>query len=700
MNQKFFNRELAWLEFNWEVLEEALDPEVPLFDRLFFLSVVANNLDEFFMVRVAGLKRDEREGMTERCPAGMTPREQLKAISDRAHEQVNKTYLCLNESVGPAAAEQGLKIQRWKNLSESERHHLEYQFHEDFFPVLTPMGIDFSHPFPLLQNLSINLCVLLERNEEDEHDRLAIVPIPSVLPRFVELPTEEGNEFVPLEEIVRQHLSAIFPGQKILDTVVLRITRDSELDLDGDAPSLLAEVEREVRNRRSNNPVRLELESSIQEGFLQILKDLIKLEDEDVYLVPGFLALSALSELAFLPGYDDHHFQPQPPQPVQEFEATEDIWEAIRKGDILLHHPFQSFDPVVELLKTAAADPDVLAIKQTLYRTSRNSPIIKALTDAALAGKQVCVLIELMARFDEERNIQGARRLEEAGAHVIWGIMGLKTHAKICLIVRREPSGIRRYVHLGTGNYNERTAKLYTDYGVLTASDTFGRDASSFFNALTGYSDIPEFHHVIMAPYQLRDRLLFLVNREVSRAQDGLAARITLKMNSLADPTLIESLYHASQAGVKIRCNVRGICCLRPGVSGLSENIRVVSIIDRYLEHARVYHFHNGGNDEVYLSSADWMPRNLDRRIELLFPLVDPDVKQKVMENLEIYFGDNRSARVLQKEGSYIHMGSKGEPELRSQAYFYDQARRQGKSATARPPLQLVPKERAKVEGA
>ncbi|MDP6357585.1 MAG: polyphosphate kinase 1 [Planctomycetota bacterium] len=699
MNQKFFNRELAWLGFNWEVLEEALDPEVPLFDRLFFLSIVANNLDEFFMVRIAGLKRDEREGKKSKCPAGMTPVEQLKAISEKAHEQVHKTYVCLNDSVGPAAAELGLKIHRWKDLSESERHHLEYRFHEDFFPVLTPMGIDFSHPFPLLQNLSINLGVLLERDKGEEHDRLAIVPIPSVLPRFVELPSDEGNEFVPLEEIVRQHLASIFPGQKILDTVVLRITRDSELDLDGDAPSLLAEVERELRNRRTNNPVRLEVESDIEDNFLQILKDLLGLESDDIYFIPGIQDLSALSDLAFLPGYDDHHFESQPPQRVPELEEADDIWEAIRTRDILLHHPYDSFDPVVGMLKTAAADPDVLAIKQTLYRTSRNSPVIEALTAAALAGKQVCVLIELMARFDEERNIEGARQLEEAGAHVIWGMMGLKTHAKVCLVVRREPAGIRRYVHLGTGNYNERTAKLYTDFGVLTVSDTFGKDASSFFNALTGYSDIPEYHHMIMAPYQLRDRLLFLVNREVARAQDGLAARITLKMNSLVDPTLIESLYRASQAGVEVLCNVRGICCLRPGVPGLSEKIKVVSIIDRYLEHSRIYHFLNGGNDEVYLSSADWMPRNLDRRIELLFPLVDPNVKQKMLDNLEIYFEDNRNARVLQQDGSYQRCSPNGQPELRCQVYFYEEARRQRKSATARPPSQLVPRER-KAEGA
>lgn len=695
MNKTFFNRELAWLGFNEQVLAEALDPEVPLLERLRFLCIVCNNLDEFFMVRVAGLKREVREGARERCPAGMTPTEQLEAISRRAHELVRDTYHCAVEDVLPKVAGAGVRLHSWQELSESERDYLSRVFHDEIFPVLTPLAIAPGRPFPTLQNLSLYLAVLIAPDKGETERRLAIVQLSSRLPRFIRLPGTETYDYVLLEDLVRQHLELLFEGQKILDRVVFRVTRDSELDPDGDAPSWITEIEEELRKRRTNHPVRLEVDRVVDPDFLGILKDRIGMDDPDVYLIPGPLELSAFSELADLEGFDLLHYEPYQPQPLLELQQAGDIWTLIKKKDLLLYHPYDSFDPVVEMVRKAASDPDVLAIKQTLYRTSRNSPIIKALTEAAQNGKHVCVLIELMARFDEGRNIEGARQLEDAGAHVIWGIVGLKTHAKICLVVRREPQGIQRYLHLGTGNYNERTARLYSDYGLLTADDDLGIDASSFFNAVTGFSDVPKFRHFVMAPYQLREELMSLVKRETKVAEGGQPARITLKMNSLVDPKLIKALYQASQAGVEIRANVRGICCLRPGVPGLSENIRVVSIIDRFLEHPRVCHFRNGGSDEVYLSSADWMPRNLDRRIELLFPVLDAKVRRELIDSLDIYFEDNRSARVLQPTGEYVRRTTAaGEPELRTQQELYERAVRAREKGIGQPPTQLEPRDR------
>jgi polyphosphate kinase len=695
VKEKFFNRELAWLGFDGQVLEEALDLEVPLLERLKFLSIVSNNLDEFFMVRVAELKRKEREGSRSRCPAGMTPAEQLAAISGHAHDLVRRTYDCAVGEVLPRLAKKGIRLHAWPELGESEQDYLSRVFHNEVHPVLTPLAIAPDRPFPVLPNLCLNLGVLLEPGKGETDLRLAIVLLPPRLPRFIRLPDTGSHDYVLLEDVVRHHLGQLFEGQKILDKVVFRITRDSELDPDGDAATWITEIEEELRKRRTNLPVRLEVEQSIEKGFLDILKRRIGLEDPDIYLIPGPLDLKAFFELTDLQGFDNLHYEPYPPQPLVELDEAEDIWSLIRKKDILLYHPYDSFDPVVQMLRSAASDSGVLAIKQTLYRTSRDSPIIEALIEAAQNGKHVCVLVELMARFDEERNIEGARRLEDAGAHVIWGIVGLKIHAKICLIVRREPQGIRRYVHLGTGNYNERTARLYTDYGLLTADENIGVDASSFFNALTGFSDVPKFQHLVMAPYQLREKLKALVLREAKIAQGGQPGRITLKMNSLVDPKLIEALYKASQAGVQVLANVRGICCLRPGVPGLSENIRVVSIIDRFLEHPRVYHFRNGGNDEVYLSSADWMPRNLDRRVELLFPLLDAEVRQRLIASLAVYFEDNRSARVLQPDGVYVRRKpGPGELELRTQGFLHQNAVRERERKTGRPPTQLVPRDR------
>jgi len=695
VNGTFFNRELAWLGFNEQVLAEALDPEVPLLERLRFLSIVSNNLDEFFMVRVAGLKREVREGSRKRCAAGMTPTEQLDAISRRAHELVRDTYDCAVKDVLPKVAEAGIRLHSWQELSESEQDYLSRVFHDEIFPILTPLATAPGRPFPILQNLSLYLAVLIPPDKDETELRLAIVQLSSRLPRFIRLPGTDGHDYLLLEDLVRQHLEQLFEGQKILDRVVFRVTRDSELDPDGDAPSWITEVEEELRKRRTNHPVRLEVEEAIDPDFLGILKGRIGLNDPDVHLIPGPLEMSAFSELADLQGFDLLHYEPYQPQPLLELRQADDIWTLIKEKDLLLYHPYDSFDPVVEMIRKAASDPDVVAIKQTLYRTSRDSPVIEALTEAAQNGKHVCVLIELMARFDEGRNIEGARQLEDAGAHVIWGIVGLKTHAKVCLVVRREPHGIQRYIHLGTGNYNERTARLYSDYGLLTADEDVGIDASSFFNAVTGFSDVPKFHHFVMAPYQLREEFMSLVKRETKVAEGGQPARITLKMNSLVDPKLIKALYKASQAGVEIRANVRGICCLRPGVPGLSENIQVVSIIDRFLEHPRIYHFRNGGSDEVYLSSADWMPRNLDRRIELLFPVLDAKVRQDLVDSLDIYFEDNRSARVLQPTGEYVRRTpAAGEPELRTQQLLYERAVRAREKGAGQPPTQLEPRDR------
>lgn len=691
---RFFNRELAWLAFNQQVLQEAVDEKVPLLERMRFLSIVANNLDEFFMVRVAGLKSDVDEGKGRPCPAGMSPQSQLAAISDAAHEHVRRTYECAINSVLPALEEHGIRLAAWDEATVAQQAHLSEMFHENIFPVLTPLAIDTAHPFPILQNLSVNLAVLLEPANGEDEQRLAIVQIPAGIQRFVSIPGSETHHYILLEEIVQAHLKPLFVGQQILDSAVFRITRDSELDFDGDAQSFLAAIESELQKRLTNNPVRIEVDAGIATEFLDLLKRTIKLPDQDIYLINGPLDLSSFSFLPDMDGFESIHYEPLPPQMRNEFEDADDIWSLIRNEDILLHHPYDSFDPVVELIETAASDPDVLAIKQTLYRTSRDSPIVAALTEAAQNGKQVCVLIELMARFDEERNIEGARSLKDAGAHVIEGIVGLKTHSKICLIVRREPDGIRRYVHLGTGNYNEMTARLYTDFGLMTVDDNIGADASNFFNALTGYSDVPTFRQFIMAPHDLRDRSVSLIHRETRRAEHGQQANITAKMNSLADPEIIAALYEASQAGVRIRLNVRGICCLRPGIKGLSENITVISIIDRFLEHARIYHFYNGGEEEIYLASADWMPRNLDRRIELMFPVLDKNVCDQISENLEVYFQDNSKARVLQPDGSYSRRKpSPGESVRRSQNDFYNFAKESRRKKTAKPPVQFVPRE-------
>jgi polyphosphate kinase len=678
----FINRELSWLAFNYRVLEEAMDATVPLLDRLKFAIIVSTNLDEFFMVRVAGLKNAVQEGDSTPDLAGLTPRQQLHVVSERAHEMVETLGQTLTDQILPALAEQGVRIVPLASLEPPQRGHLSRYFRSEVLPALTPLAIDASRPFPRLANLTLNLGVLLSPAGEEEEPRLGVVQVPSGLRRLVRPIGGEGASYVLLEEIIRSELAALFPGQRILDSALFRIVRDAEMELDDEGGrDFLQAVEEELRKRRSNRVVRLEVEAGVGDALLGVLVHRLDIEVPDIYHVRGPLDVRALQPLVELPALERLREPVLKPVPALDPSEQQEIFDLLRQRDVLLHHPYESFDPVVAFVTAAARDPDVLAIKQTLYRTSGDSKVVMALAEAAENGKQVTVLVELMARFDELSNIRWARSLEESGAHVIYGIRGYKTHAKICLVVRRGRQGIERFVHLGTGNYNEKTARLYTDFGLMTADQAIGEDASAFFNALTGYSDPPRMKKLVMAPSTLRERFLRLIEREQRRAEEGQAAEIRAKMNSLVDEELIRALYDASRAGVKIRLNVRGICGLRPGVKGVSDTIEVVSIVDRFLEHSRVYYFRNGGDEEVYLSTADWMPRNLDRRIELLFP-VSPDCRKKVLEVVDFMFQDNVKARRLMPDGTYRRKRpAKGEEVFRAQLRVYEQTRRSAERA-------------------
>jgi polyphosphate kinase len=669
----FFNREISWLRFNARVLEEAKDASNPLLERLKFAAIFASNLDEFFMVRVAATQHELDEGGSGPDLAGLTPAQQLGQISLEVHQLVQTLYATLSTEILPALAVRGLRILSLAELEAPQRASLSRYFRDEVLPALTPLAIDSSRPFPLLANLSLDLALLLAPAEEGGPPRLAVVQVPAMLPRLVRVPGGEATSFVCLEEIIRSELPVLFPGQTIVDSTVFRIARDAEIELDDEGGrDFLRAVEEELQARRRSRVVRLEVESSVGEDLLGILVDSLQVQKDDVYRIPGALDIRAFMRLVQLPLLEDLRDPPLRPLPLAELAEREDLFEVLKERDILVHHPYDSFEPVANFISRAAEDPDVLAIKQTLYRTTGDSPVVQALARGAEQGKQVTVVVELLARFDEQTNIQWARQLEKAGAHVIYGIRGYKTHAKICLVVRRGRRGIERYVHLGTGNYNEQTARVYTDFGLMTSDRAIGEDASAFFNALTGYSDPPRMKKLVMAPTGLRERLLYLIGREKRRAEAGQAAEIRGKMNSLADEELIRALYEASAAGVRIRLNVRGICCLRPGVKGVSQGIEVVSIVDRFLEHARIFYFRNGGDEEVYLSSADWMPRNLDRRIELLFPVEAPECRQKVMEALDAMFQDNVKSRWLQTDGTYKKRRvGRGEEPFRAQIHIY-----------------------------
>jgi polyphosphate kinase len=673
----FLSRELSWLEFNGRVLEEACDPASPLLDRLKFACIAASNLDEFFMVRVAALKNALAEGDTAPDVAGLSPAQQLQRISERAHAMVDELYGALTGDILPPLAERGLKLVRVGDLEPPARETLARYYREEVLPALTPLAIDASRPFPMLAGLSLNLAVLLGPGEGQEEPRLAVVQVPARLPRLVRPPGVEGLVHVLLENVIWADLASLFPGQEIRDVAAFRVARDAELDFDDEGGRDLMEVvEEELRNRRRSGVVRLEVEDGVSEPLLALLASRLEVGPEDTYRIRGPVDIRPLMSLVDLPLLEDLREPPLRPQATVEV-AGQALFALLDERDVVLHHPYEAFDPVVSLLASAAEDPDVLAIKQTLYRTSGDSPIVRSLARAAENGKQVTALVELLARFDEQSNIRWARRLEEAGCHVIYGIRGYKTHSKIALVVRRGPKGIRRYVHLGTGNYNERTARLYTDFGLITSDPQVGEDASAFFNALTGYSDPPRTRKLVMAPTQLRDRILRLVNRERQRAEAGAPAEIRAKMNSLVDEDIIRALYDAARAGVRIRLAVRGICCLRPGLKAVSEGIEVVSVVDRFLEHSRIFHFRNGGDEEVYLSSADWMPRNLDKRIELLFPVESPEGRQKALLALDAIFQDNVKARRLQPDGSYKRRRpARGEDPYRSQVELHREAKR------------------------
>jgi polyphosphate kinase len=674
----FLNRELSWLEFDGRVLEEAMDASNPLLERLKFATIVASNLDEFFMVRVAALKNDLLEGDVSPDLAGLSPGQQLQEISVRAHDIVERLYRTISSEILPALAERGIRIIPVADLDATQRAAVSRHFRDEVLPALTPLAIDVSRPFPMLSGLSLNLGLLLAPGDGEEQPRLAVVQVPARLPRLVRPAGVGPNSYVFLEDVIRAELPALFPGQTVLEAAAFRVSRDAEVELDDEGgQDYLEAIEEELKKRRRSQVVRLEAEAVASEALLARLQERLAVTPGDVYRVAGPLDPRALFSLVELPALEDLRDTPLKPLLALDVNEQENMFAILDERDILLHHPYEAFDPVVSFVSHAAEDPDVLAIKQTLYRTSGNSPVVRALSRAAEQGKQVTVLVELMARFDEQSNIRWAKSLEESGAHVIYGIRGYKTHAKICLVVRRGSRGIRRYVHLGTGNYNDKTARLYTDFGLMTSDLEIGKDASAFFNALTGYSDPPKMKKLHMAPTSLRDKTLGFIDRERRRAESGQAAEIRAKMNSLVDEDIIRALYDASRAGVKIQLNVRGICCLRPGVKGVSETIEVVSIVDRFLEHARIFHFRNGGDEEVYLSSADWMPRNLDRRIELLFPVESAEGRAKVLEALDAMFQDNVKSRRLQADGSYRRRRlAKGEEPFRAQLHLYREGKR------------------------
>jgi polyphosphate kinase len=672
---RFFNRELSWLEFNQRVLDEALNPDVPPLERLKFLAITASNLDEFFMVRVGGLKILSAAGVTTRDPAGLTPREQLDRIGERTRRMVRDQYACFQKSLEPELAAAGIRRVDAASLTAPHRCHLEAQFNPTCFSVLTPLAIQPDTPVPLLAGLVLHVVVRLEPRE-DRKTRLAVLPLGQPLPRFLPLPGDARHTTVLLEDAVRASVGSFFPGETVLETAVFRLTRNADLSVQNeDSADFLAEMQQVLDARRQSRCVRLEVEAGASAELVAELRRLLDVEEADVYAVPGPLALSDFLPLTSLEGFDDLRDKPWPPQSSLTPGSGVSIFDVLDKGDILLVHPYDGFAPVLALVEEAAADPQVLAIKQILYRTSRNSRMIAALRRAAENGKYVTAVVELKARFDEARNMDWARELERTGVKVFYGVKDLKTHAKVCLVVRKNASGIGRYAHFGTGNYNEATARLYTDVSYLTANPDLTSDAASFFNAITGYSQPIPYRKLAAAPTRLRARILELIESEAERARQGQPARIEAKINSLVDRDVIEALYAASQAGVTIRLNVRGICCLRPGVPGLSERISVLSVVDRFLEHARIFRFLHGGDEQVYLSSADWMRRNLDRRIELMVPVDDPACRKSLLDVLETGLQDSAKGRVLQADGTYqpVRHG-RGQKALRSQKALYDAA--------------------------
>jgi polyphosphate kinase len=686
--ENYLNRELSWLEFNARVLEEAVDPTNPCLERIKFLSIVSSNLDEFFEVRVAGLQEQLYAGLEPQdFPAdGLAPTEQLARIDQRVHRLVADQYQLLHGELIPQLRQSGIEWVRLEELASTERAFVDGLFTSSVYPVLTPLAIDPGHPFPHVHNKSLNIALLVEREHAGQLQELfAVVQVPAVLDRVVVLPgSPERVRFVLLEDVIAAHLGTLFGGFRVLGHTVFRVTRNTDLTIDeDDAEDLLQTIEENLRQRMRGDAVRLEISERADQRFVQMLVTALDLHDRDVYRVAGPVDLTVLMALHRLEGFRTLKDEPLVPGAPPAFTSAADVFDLIRTQDVLVHHPYESFGPVVNFIERAADDPQVLAIKQTLYRTSGGSPIIRALERAAQDGKQVTALVELKARFDEENNIVWARSLEHAGVHVVYGVVGLKTHCKASLVVRREPDGIRRYVHLSTGNYNPTTARIYTDLGLFTAKPEFGEDASELFNLLTGYSQGRRWRKFLVAPLGLREQVVELIGREGRNAQQGRPARMVVKMNALVEPTVIDALYRAAQAGVRIDLVVRGTCCLRPGIAGLSENIRVISIVDRFLEHSRIFYFENAGEPEVFLGSADWMPRNFFRRIELMFPVEDARLKARlIQELLPVILKDNVKARQLQADGSYVRLTpGEGQEAVRSQAVFQTLARQSARVA-------------------
>ena len=683
---RYFNRELSWLEFNNRILFESRDTKNPLLERLKFLSITASNMDEFYIVRVASLRDLLSVKYDELDISGRTVKQQLSEIDEKARAQMALMYSTYTRSLVPSLKNHNIFISDYRDLDDHAKEVCDDYFRSTLYPILTPMAVDASRPFPLIYNRQLNLCVLIDETEEEKQARLAkqekkgkvidpeyrfaTLQVPTVVARLFEMHLSTGICFVPIEGIIQANLSSLFIGSSVLASGFYRVMRNADLDIDEDeAEDLLKEIEEQVRKRRFGEIIRMEINEDLDPRLLKLLTTSLKISKKDVFPVGGPIDLTFLMKVVGkisddFPDLCYHSFRPAKPK---MFPEGVNIFDAIRAKDRLVHHPYESFDPVVEFVRQAAEDPKVLAIKQTLYRVSSSSPIIKSLAEAAQNGKQVMVLVELKARFDEENNINWAKMLEKAGCHVIYGLVGLKTHSKITLVVRDEEDGIRRYLHLATGNYNDITARIYTDIGLFTASETFGVDASEFFNTLSGFSDPPEWKRLIPAPTKMKKYFLEKISQEAKNARKGKKSRIIAKMNSLVDANIIDALYDASCAGVKIDLIVRGICCLRPGVPGLSENITVRSITGRFLEHSRIYYFYNEGQEDVYLSSADWMPRNLIRRVELLFPVEDPDCKARVMEVLDVELEDTVRSHFLDSDGSYHKLDLRGKKKLDSQ---------------------------------
>ncbi len=679
MGDIFTNRELSWLDFNYRILGEAKDKNILLFERLKFLSITASNLDEFYMIRVASLKDMVHAKYDKPDIAGMTAKEQLKEINVKTHDFVTAQYNTYNRTLMPLMKSEKLYIKSHEELNDEQLSFIERYFNETIYPVVTPMAVDSSRPFPLIRNKSLNIAALLDKDGEFE---FATVQVPSVLPRFCTVPSENAEEvtIVLLEEIIEKFIDRLFLNYKVVSAHPYRVMRNADLTIDEeDAADLLKEIQKQLKKRQWGEAIRLEVEAGMDKRLLKILKKELDIKDEDIFKINGPIDLTFLMKLYGIEGFEALRDKKYIPVNNPYINPENNIFDEIRKGDILLHHPYQTFDPVVDFVKTAAIDDKVLAIKQTLYRVSGNSPIIAALALAAENGKQVSVLVELKARFDEENNINWAKMLEKAGCHVIYGLKGLKTHSKITLVVRNEDDGIKRYVHLGTGNYNDATAKLYTDMGMFTCKNAIGQDATAVFNMLSGYSEPENWNKLALAPLWLRDKFKELIKRETENAKAGKEARIIAKMNSLCDKEIIKLLYDASRAGVKIDLIVRGICCLRAQVAQMSENINVRSIVGTFLEHSRIFYFYNDGKEAVYMASADWMPRNLDKRVEIMFPVEDERLKEEVKHILDIQLSDTLKAYVMNEEGIYEKIDKRGKKLLGAQAYFCEEAKKRAK---------------------